>query len=178
MKKTRFFAIFLAAFALLLVIWNVANGARWYTDGVLLVAGTLGPLLHGWVLEVPPPGQGRPVWMHGENHVQASIQFDALAIGVVPLLALLAATPEIRLATRVGRMLVGALINFMISALIVALFPLLVFYTNPFTDIIGTFLGLIAFVGAPAIIWFGLSFRELQGLLPQLRPHASTGRAS
>ena len=95
MKKTRFFATFLVAFALLLVVWNVVNGARWYTDGVLLVAGTLGPLLHGWVLEVPPAGQGRPVWMHGENHVQAAIQFDALAIGVVPLLALLAATPEI-----------------------------------------------------------------------------------
>ena len=75
-------------------------------------------------------------------------------------------------------MLAGALINFMISALIVALFPLLVFYTNAFTDIIGTFLGLIAFVGAPAIIWFGLSFRELQGLLPRLRPHARIGRAS
>ena len=59
---------------------------------------------------------------------------------------------------------------------IVAVFPLLVFYKNAFTDIIGTFLGLIAFVGAPVIIWFALTFRELQGWLPSLRSRSSTAR--
>jgi hypothetical protein len=49
-----------------------------------------------------------------------------------------------------------------------ALFPVLVFYKNPFTDVLGTFLGLITFVGAPVIIWFALTFRQLQQILRPL----------
>jgi len=65
-------------------------------------------------------------------------------------------------------MVIGTATLLLVDALIVALFPLLVFYKNAFTDVIGTFLGLIAFVGAPVIIWFGLTFRELRHWLPLL----------
>jgi len=98
--------------------------------------------------------------------------FDALSIGVVPVVALLAATPGLRWRRRLGLMGAGGLLCFAVDTLIVALFPLLVFYKNAFTDVVGTFLGLIAFVGAPVIIWFALTFRELQEWLPSLRPRA------
>ena len=176
MKKGRFLGLFLVAFAAFLVVWRLTDAARYYTSGLLRFAGLLGPMLHGWILEFADPSHGAPTWVHGSERVQAAIQFDALAVGVVPVLALLAATPGLRWRRRVGLMGVGALLCFAIDTLIVALFPLLVFYKNAFTDVIGTFLGLIAFVGAPVIIWFALTFRELQGWLPLLRSRSLHSR--
>jgi hypothetical protein len=170
MKKTRFLANCLGVFALLLIAWKGTPSGRWYTEGMLAFAGVVGPMTHGWVLETDPHGQEKPAWVHGSNQVQLSIQFDALAVGLVPLLALLAATPGLSLRRRAGLMVAGGALNFMVDTLIITLFPLLVFYKNPFTDVVGTFLGLIAFVGAPVIIWFALTFRELQQALPSLRP--------
>jgi hypothetical protein len=170
MKKTRFLITCLAVFAVLLIAWKGTPSARWYTQGMLVFAGVVGPALHGWVLETEPHGQGAPAWARGGNRVQLSIQFDALAVGLVPLLALLAATPGLGVRRRAKLMLLGGGVLFLVDTLIIALFPVLVFYKNPFTDVAGTFLGLIAFVGAPVIIWFALAFRELQQSLPPLRP--------
>ena len=170
MKKARFLSTCLLLFALLLITWRGTDGARWYTDGLLVSAGVLGPMMHGWVLETDP--RSTPTWVNGSNQVQLSLQFDALAVGLVPLLALLAAMPGLGVRRRVTLMLIGGVLNFLVDTLIVALFPLLVFYKNPLTDVVGTFLGLIAFVGAPVIIWFALTFRELQQVLPSLRPRA------
>lgn len=168
MNKVRFLATFLVLFALLLIVWSVLDASRWYTKGVIASAGVIGPTLHGWLLEANPDG-GAPAWVNGPNHVRIAIQFDALAVGVVPALALLAATPGLGVRRRAVLMIVGAALYFLIDALIVALFPLLVFYKNPFTDVIGTFLGLIAFVGAPVIVWGALTFRQLRQQLPALR---------
>ena len=176
MKKWRFLGLFLVAFAAFLVVWRVTDATRYYTAGLLRAAGLVGPMLHGWVLEFSDPSRGSPTWVHGSDTVQAAIQFDALSVGVVPVLALLAATPGVRWRRRVGLMALGALLCFAVDTLIVALFPLLVFYKNAFTDVIGTFLGLIAFVGAPVIIWFALTFRELQGWLPLLGPRSLASR--
>jgi len=169
MKKARFFFTFLIVFAVLLVVWRGSEAGRWYAQGMLACAGVVGPMIHGWVLEGALGSDRAPVWVHGSDQVQASIQFDALSVGVVPVLALLAATPGLALRRRGVLMLTGGLLCFLIDTLIVALFPLLVFYKNAFTDVIGTFLGLIAFVGAPVIIWFALTFNELQAWLPSLR---------
>lgn len=168
MSKARFLGIFLFVFAGLLVIWQLTPAARWYTDVMVGVGSLIGPALHGWVLQ-PGASGGPPSWARGADRVDLAIQFDALAVGVVPLLALLAATPALGLRRRVILMIAGCAINVLIDGLIVALFPLLVFYKNAFTDVIGTFLGLVAFVGAPVIIWFTLTFRELQPMLPSLR---------
>jgi hypothetical protein len=164
MRKVRFFVVFLATFALLLVVWKSTPVSDWYIAGVLEFAGAVGPPLHGWVLQ---PGSV-PTWVHGADRVGTAIQFDALAVGVVPLIALLTATPGLRWRRRSIRMVVGTATLLLVDGLLVALFPLLVFYKNAFTDVIGTFLGLVAFVGAPVIIWFGLTFHELRDWLPSL----------
>jgi hypothetical protein len=171
MKKARFLVSCLVIFGILLLLWKLTDASQWYTEAMVTVAGFIGPLLHGWVLEPNPQG-GPPTWVLGTNRVDLSIQFDALAVGLVPLLALLAATPGLGVRRRIVLMLIGTFLNVLVDALILALFPLLVFYKNPFTDVVGTFLGLIAFVGAPVIIWFGLTFRELQQALPSLRARA------
>jgi len=167
MNKGRFLCRFLAAFALLLVGWRWSDASQWCTRGLLAGAGLLGPSLHSWVLEAPPHGQAVPVWVQGQHRVSASLQFDALTVGVVPALALLLATPGLGFRRRMLLLVVAASLCFAIDTMIVALFPVLVFYKNPVTDVAGTFLGLIAFVGAPVIIWFGLTFPQLR---QSLRP--------
>jgi len=169
LRKLRFLCTFLVSFAFLLVAWQRADGARWYTRALLASAAVVGPALHGWVLETAPDGAAHPTLVHGGRHVRASLQFDALAVGLVPLLALLLATPAASIRRRAVLLAAGAALCFAVDTLILALFPLLVFYKNPFTDVLGTFLGLIAFVGAPVIIWFALTFRQLQQTLRQLR---------
>src|SRR5215813_13835949 len=107
MSKLRFVGTFLVVFALLLVVWKVTQGSRWYTEGMLLCAGLVGPALHGWVLQAPRAGETLPVWIHGDQQVKASLQFDALSIGVVPVVALLAATPRLTPRRRAVLILVG-----------------------------------------------------------------------
>jgi hypothetical protein len=176
MKKTRFLLSSLVLFGVLLFGWKLTQASRWYTAGMLTFAGAIGPAIHGWILEPNAEGEGPPTWVRGTQRVDLTIQFDALAVGLVPLLTLLAATPGLGLQRRGTLMLAGTALNFLIDSMILALFPLLVFYKNAFTDVIGTFLGLIAFVGAPVIIWFGLTFRELQQSLPSLRPRAVSAK--
>ena len=173
MSKWRFLGRFLVVFATLLGVWHTLDATSYYTAVLLLLGSGLGPMLHGWLLDTAPAGGGGPVWLHGGERVQLAIQFDALAVGIIPLLALLAATPGLRWRRRLALMAVGAALCLAVDTLIVTAFPLLVFYKNAFTDVIGTFLGLIAFVGAPAIIWFALTFRELRDWLPPLRPRGA-----
>lgn len=170
MKKSRFLGVFLCTFAAFLIVWRVSDATRYATDGMLRFAGLVGSMLHGWILEFR---NGTPTWVHGGNTVEVAIQFDALAVGIVPVLALLAATPGLHWRRRLVLMGAGALLCFTVDTLIIALFPLLLFHANAFKDVLGTFLGTIAFVGAPVIIWFGLTFRELQGWLPALRDNSS-----
>jgi hypothetical protein len=169
MKKGRFLCRFLLAFAAALAVWQWAGASHWYARSLLDTARLLGPVLHGWVLEDDPSGQGLPTWVHGARRVQASLQFDALAVGLVPVLALLVATSGLGIRHRLRLLGVGALLCFALDTLIVSLFPVLVFYKNPFTDVLGTFLGVVAFVGAPVIIWFTLTYQQLQQSLRRLR---------
>lgn len=169
MSKSRFLVVFLGLFAVLLVVWSVSGIAAPYARVLLALAGAVGPMVHGWVLELPADGQQRPAWVHGADRVELVIQLDAIAAGVVPLTALFLATPGIAWRRRVGLIAIGLVCYLALHVVIVALFPLLVFYQNAFTDIVGTFLGMLGFVGAPVMIWFGLTFRHLQGWLPSLR---------
>ncbi len=169
MRKSRFLLVFLGVFAALLVIWNASGIATIYARLLLALAGVAGPMLHGWVLELPTGAQQRPAWVHGAERVDLVIQLDAIAAGVVPLTALFLATPGLGRRRRLVLIGIGLVCYVVLHTIIVVLFPLLVFHENAFTDIVGTFLGLLGFVGAPVIIWFGLTFRHLPRWLPSLR---------
>jgi len=169
MRKARFLASFFFLFAVLLVLWTQSQASEWYTRLLLAVCGPLGTMLHGWILEAGTP----PVWVHGAARVDLAIQFDALAVGLVPLVALLGATPGIPWRRHLFLIAIGIAICFVFHAFVVVLFPLLVYYKNAFTDVVGTFLGLTSFVGAPVIIWFVLVFPTIREWLPTFRPRAA-----
>jgi hypothetical protein len=169
MRKARFLASFFTLFAVLLIAWTRSSASEWYTWFLLAVSGPVGAALHGWILEAGTP----PAWVHGDARVDLAIQFDALAVGLVPLVALLGATPGIPAARRALLIGIGVVICFLFHAFVVVLFPLLVYYKNAFTDVVGTFLGLTSFVGAPVIIWFVLAFPVIRQWLPTFRPRAA-----
>lgn len=169
MTKLGFLVRFLAGFAAFLTLWGLTPIAEWSKEFVLGIAGTMGPAIHGWVLLDAVGNAQFPVWQRGTATVELRIQFDALTIGLVPFAALIAATPRVSWTARVTMGILGSALCLAIDILIVTLFPLLVHYENPVTGIGGTFLGLVGFVGAPVIVWFGLVHRELGPWLPSLQ---------
>jgi len=172
MSKLRFLLLFLVLFATFLTLWSLTPAAQFYTDVLLWLAAHTGPIVHGWVLIEPSTDEGFRRWVHGGTSVDLRIQFDALAIGVVPLFALIGATPGLRFLRGLRIALVGLLLCLTIDTVIVALFPLLVHHENAVTGIGGTFLGMIGFVGAPVIVWFTLTHREIRAWLPSLQDRA------
>jgi hypothetical protein len=168
MKKGRFLAIFFTLFAVLLVLWTSSQASERYTDLLLGISAPLGAATHGWILE--RAAERTPAWVHGSARVDLSIQFDALGVGLVPLIALLGATPGIAPRRRAWLIAVGMVLCFTFHLIVVVLFPLLVYHKNAFTDVVGTFLGLTSFVGAPVIIWFALSFSAIRRWLPSFQP--------
>lgn len=171
MKKLLFLVRFLVSFALLLWAWSASGIAPAYTRAMLALAGVLGPITHGWMLQpVLPDGPQHPVWVHGTARVDLTIQFDQLAIGLVPMIALFLATPGVPPLRRIRQIALGVLLSYLCNAAILAAFPLLVFYKNDFTDVFGTFVGMVGFVGLPAILWFALAFEDVRPWLPSFAP--------
>ncbi len=169
MSKLRFLIVFLLAFALLLAVWTRLGIGAWHERLVLGIASLLGPAVHGWMLLDGGAGAAHPQWVRGDVRVDLRIQFEVLAVGLVPLWALFVATPAMTWRRRLRGVLWGSLACIAIDTAVVVCFPLLVHHTNVFTDIGGTFLGLVGFVGAPVIVWFALSWSELRRWLPGLR---------
>ncbi len=165
-SKPAFVVRFLAVFALLIV-------GGWFTDAPSRYAAALGvaasitsPRANGWSLEERERSAGRQeIWFRrGNEQLRLGLSLDALALGLLPLLSLLGATPGLGLAGLAARAALGIAGLFLLDLLVLLLYPFLVGSPNAFTDIIGTFLGLLTFVGGPVILWFVLTYRKLQAV--------------
>jgi len=165
-SKLAFVARFLAVFALLIVAGWLTSAPTRYAAALRVAASVTSPLANGWSLEERTPSGGRQqIWFRrGTEEMRLGLSLDALALGLLPLLALLAATPGLGLARLAGRAAIGIGGLFTLDLLVLLLYPALVGSPNAFTDIAGTFLGLLTFVGGPVILWFALTFRELRSV--------------
>jgi len=164
MSKLAFVARFLAVFALLIVAGWWTSAPAHYAAALRVAASVASPLANGWSLEERERTTGRQeIWFRrGTDQLRLGLSLDALALGLLPLLSLLAATRGLgaaRFATCVG---IGVAGLFALDLLVLLLYPSLVGSPNAVTDIVGTFLGLLTFVGGPVILWFVLTFRELR----------------
>ena len=172
--RLRFVARFLAVFALLLVAGWLTDAPKHYAALLRGSASIASPLANGWSLEARnPTATGRQeLWFRrGSDQLRLAISLETLALGLLPLLALLAATPRLGLRRFLSRGALGCAGMFGLDLLVLLLYPLLVGASDPqhahsvaraTADIVGTFLGLLTFVGGPVILWFVLT-------LPQLR---------
>lgn len=178
MSKGLFLLRFLGGFGLLLGAWHSLGITPLYTRPMLATAGVIGALTHGWLLEPAGATSPFPVWVSGPTRIELKVQLDSLAIGLVPLLALLIATPNVPLTRRLRQIGLGVVSSFLLNAIILACFPLLLFYQNDFTDVLGTFIGLVGFVGSPVILWFVLAFSDIRPWLPRFRAANVTAAAT
>ncbi|MDX2171319.1 MAG: hypothetical protein SF182_29900 [Deltaproteobacteria bacterium] len=133
---------------------------------VLRVAGSLTcPLLNGWTLERRAAAADglQQVWFRrGNDQLRLAIGLEQMALSLLPLLALLGATPGLGPAGVAARAAIGVAALFLLDLLVIWLFPWLVGSPGPTTDILGTFLGLLTFVGGPVILWFALTYDRLR----------------
>jgi len=163
-SRLVFIARFLLVFALLIVLGWWTNAPSRYADALRVVASGTSPLANGWSLEERAREAGRQeIWFRrGNDQLRLGLSLDALALGLLPLLSLLGATPGLAAAALALRAAIGIAGLFALDLLVLLLYPYLVGSPNAFTDIVGTFLGLLTFVGGPVILWFVLTYRELR----------------
>jgi len=163
------FARFFAAFAFVMAVWHTTPLAAWYEQAELSVAAVVGPATHGWAMEPPAEDHDRWRWKRGQYVVDQVIEPQQVASGLVPLLALIWALPQVHFAKRLCKSAAAVFIHFMLLGVVVSAFPVLVFSQNALTDIAGTWLGLVTFVAALALIWCVVCWKELTVLLPAFR---------
>jgi len=161
--KLGFVIRFLSAFALLIVLGWATDAPARYAQVLRGSAALLSPVTTGWWIEMHPGPKGlETVFRRGEHSLPLLLSLDSLALGLLPLVSLLSATPGLSPARRFLTIVLGVAGLFLLDLIIVLLYPLLVNNPNPVTDIVGMFLGLLTFVGGPIILWFILTFRELR----------------
>jgi hypothetical protein len=165
-RPAAFVGRFLLLFALLVALGWALAAPRGYAAALRGAATLTSPLVNGWSLERRDAPAGRQeIWFRrGNSELRLALGLEQLALGLLPLLALLGATPGLgsrRLATSA---IAGVAALFALDLLVVLAYPWLVGSPNALTDIVGTFLGLLTFVGGPVILWFALTYQQLRGV--------------
>ncbi len=161
--KTRFLLRFLLVFAILIPLAAATRLPRFYSSALAATATALSPALSGWTLrrdDAKDPPQLR--FRRGAESLPFELSLDAMALGLLPLLSLIAATPGIRWRPRVAAALIGIAGLFLLHLAVVTAYPWMVRNPNAIKDISGTFLGLLTFVGGPVILWFALTYKSLR----------------
>ncbi len=166
MARGGFVARFLLLFAVLVAAGWLTNAMHGYAAALRVAGSVTSPLINGWTLEdrSTVPDQQEIFYRRGNDQLRLALGLPQLALGLLPLLALLGATPglgprRLAICAAIG---IGAL--FALDLLVVLIYPWLVGHPNAFTDILGTFLGLLTFVGGPVILWFVLTYEQLRGV--------------
>lgn len=165
MNKSAFILRFLGVFAVLIVIGATVNAPSYYGRALATATRITSPAINGWWLEERPATSGSKLWFRaGTAELRLLLSLESLSLGLLPFFALLGATPGLKLRRLLTAAAIGALAFFLLDLVVVLLYPLLVTRPNAVTDITGTFLGLLTFVGAPIILWFALTFDRLRGV--------------
>lgn len=164
---------FLAAFALLIVLSGMLDMPRYYAAAMRSAAAVMSPLLTGWWLETRTNSASARVWLRRGNELMPlRISLEALAVAVIPFVSLTLATAQLGWRRRTSALLFGLTALFALHLLVIVLYPALV-EPAPAPELVrdkegalfliaGQFLGLIAFVAAPVILWFLLTFDHLR----------------
>jgi hypothetical protein len=177
MSKLAFIGRFLLVFAFLITTGWLTNAPTRYARMLQGVASLAGPLTSGWWLERRNERGAEQIWFrHGEQELRLLLSLEALSLGLLPLLSLLGATPGLGARRLLVYVLIGSAGIFALDLIVLLLYPFLVLQPNAFTDITGTFLGLLTFVGAPVIFWFALTFDRLRPVWGLGNGEAGKGR--
>lgn len=176
-RTSAFVGRFLGAFAALVLIASVSDLPARYGRMLRVTASVVTPVLTGWWMEVQETPRGAQILLRrGNESLPFGFSLEKFALGLFPLLSLFAATPGLGVRRGLGRALGACVIFFLLDLLVVLLYPVLV-RPGIVTDIAGTFLGLLVFVGAPVILWFALTFDCMRAVWRfELPPPSPSGK--
>jgi hypothetical protein len=161
--KARFVLRFLVAFAILIPIGAVTQAPRGYAAALRAGAAVMAPALSGWSVERVAGSSPQQIrFRRGAESLPMLLSLDALALGLLPLLSLIGATPRMGTRRRAVAALLGVAGLFLLHLVILIAYPWMVRDPDAVKDISGTFLGLLTFVGGPAILWFALTYNSLR----------------
>jgi len=168
--KWRFAGTFLAAFAVLVIVWWLTAFGQRYRAVVLATVQLISPAVNGWWLAYDQPGLVDPVvYRSGSHELPMLLNLPQLSMGFLPFLSLVIATPGLGVRRMARVAAVGSLAYFCIHVCVVLLYPVILDQPNFLKDTIGVFSGLVAFVLAPLALWFGLTYPALRSVW-QLTP--------
>ncbi len=167
--KGRFALLFLGSFAVMVGVWHAVDVAGAYRNAVLACAAVVSPYLNGWFLEYGP---NKEVFRHAGIEMPLQIQLTALSMALMPLVALIVATPGLRPRRMLIATSLGVLGFFLIHVVIVLLYPVIMNDPNTLKDTLGVFSGLVAFVVGPLGLWFAVTYPELSSLWQLQMPPA------
>lgn len=161
--KTKFLLRFLLAFAVLIPLGVATDFPKAYSHFLEIAASGVSPAISGWSFErSESAGRSGLRFRRGPESLSFQLSLDALALGLLPLLSLILATPAMAHGQRAAAAAIGVAGLFALDLSILLAYPWLVRNPNAVKDITGTFLGLLTFVGGPVILWFALTYRNLQ----------------
>jgi hypothetical protein len=164
-SKLAFIGKFLLIFAVLTFLGGSTETPKGYAAVLARTAAILSPVANGWSLESRRVGDQEKLWFRrGAEEMRLLLGLEHLALGLLPLLSLIGATPGMTWRQRLKAAALGILGLFSLDLLVLLLYPWLVRNPNPLTDIAGTFLGLLTFVGGPVILWFSLTYRQMRSV--------------
>jgi hypothetical protein len=163
--KWRFAAKFLLSFAILMVLWARTDFGTHYRHAALVVVHFLSPFVNGWQLEYDQPGAVADIFFRsGNSELPMLLQLPALSMGLVPFVSLVVATPGQGLKRLALNVVLGSVLYFLVDAIVILAYPLIMVHPNSVKDTLGVFTGLMAFVVAPLGLWFVLTYPALRSL--------------
>ena len=164
-SKWLFVGRFLLVFAALTALGAAADAPRRYATALARTGAALSPVTSGWSLEERPQESVRArLWFRrGAEQMRLALSLEAMALSLLPLLSLLGATPLPSWRRRLVVTTLAVAGLFALDLLVLLLYPALVI-DNPLSNIGGTFLGMLTFVGAPVILWFALTYRQMSSI--------------
>ena len=157
--KWRFAGRFLLAFVALAGLWFFLDIPTWYREAILLISHIFSPGINGWYLHY---ASEEAFFTHANKKIELLLDLNIRAMGLLPLLSLILATPGQGRKQLIRSVLLGSFLFFLLDVFVVLVFPWLLYEPNPVKDIIGFSLGILSFVAAPLVIWFGLTYSVLQ----------------
>lgn len=163
--KWRFAVKFLVVFAVLTVLWAGSNFGSHYRAAVLAVVQFLSPAVNGWMLEHDQrEAIADVVFRSGSRELPMQLQLPALAMGLLPFVSLVVATPGQSVRRAAASVSLGSVLYFASNVILLLVYPLIMDRPNTIKDTLGVFSGLIVVVMQPLGLWFVLTYPALRSL--------------
>jgi hypothetical protein len=170
-RSAAFLGKFLLAAALLFALWTLARAGDGYSRAVLFVSDPLMWLFSGFRVDsITPTDAGLNIFIRkGTDRILLPMQPRELFSGIIPFLALIAASRDLAPRARLRAVALGVAALFAFHVGLMVLGPFLATphedWINRIIDVTYGFYGLVGYAALPFLLWYWLT-RPADGIEP------------